>query len=472
MNGNDATQIDGTWSDFRNYAYLSVIIYVGVFLHALNIFITATTIPSIVREIGGGELINWVTAVYILMTIVTSAVGPGLMKTLGLKPTLLLGGLTFALGGALCAASNTMTLFLAGRLFQGIGAGTLLVVSYFLIGTSIPDRLRAKAFAIVGCVFSIAMLVGPSVGGLLTAVASWRFAYLSMVVLSLAHLGGIGIIRTPLGNPDTYTARPGGIPLLGYVVGVICCVSLVLLANRIDDLLPGVLIATSALIALYFLVAVYRRERFGVLHPKILCFGNEIGLASWILFLLSASTYSFSIYGSLLSQNILGLSVTASGYLVGANALSMTTGEVVIASMSKQRRQSLLTFSQVLILLGLCAVGYSLRDASLELTLLSVVVAGFGCGFSWTAVSELIGQSADGQAGLNAASSIPSIQMLGVAVGSALYGMIASSFEFDENSSAMLAKEFSFWVHVLPAAIVCLAIVFAMRIAVQRAYTR
>lgn len=63
MNGNDATQIDGTWSDFRNYAYLSVIIYVGVFLHALNIFITATTIPSIVREIGGGELINWVTAV-------------------------------------------------------------------------------------------------------------------------------------------------------------------------------------------------------------------------------------------------------------------------------------------------------------------------------------------------------------------------------------------------------------------------
>ena len=53
---------------------------------------------------------------------------------------------------------------------------------------------------------------------------------------------------------------------------------------------------------------------------------------------------------------------------------------------------------------------------------------------------------------------------------------VAQLMEIDrlvyENSSAMLAKEFSFWVHVLPAAIVCLAIVFAMRIAVQRAYTR
>lgn len=472
MSGGESTQLDGAWHEFCDYARLCVVIYVGVFLHALNIFITSTTIPSITRQIGGGELINWVTTIYILMTVATSLVGPSLTRAAGVKKTLIPGALIFAFGSALCGVADTIYPFLAGRLFQGIGAGTLLVVAYSLIGGSLPERLRIKAFAMVGFVFSTAMLVGPSIGGLFAEFASWRFAFAFMAVASLIFLAVISISRAPLEEPKTGVADLGLFQLCLFVVGVICCISVVLLTNQIDDLLVGVSIATTALAALYFLIAIYRHERFGFLHPEILRLNGRVGLASWILFLLCVSMYSFSIYGAMLLQNIFSLSVTVAGYLVGGYALATTVGEVVIASVPKRHRGVLLICAQFLVLAGLCATGVFLREALLGWVLFSVAIAGLGCGLSLTGVSELIGQTTQNNKGRGASSSIPSIQMIGSAVGSALYGIIAGGFNFDENSSAELSREFALWVHVLPASVVFLAVYFALCVSTPGPQTR
>src|SRR6516165_7563950 len=42
----------------------------GVLLHSMNVLITATLLPSIVADIGGGKLMSWPTTAFVASSIV------------------------------------------------------------------------------------------------------------------------------------------------------------------------------------------------------------------------------------------------------------------------------------------------------------------------------------------------------------------------------------------------------------------
>jgi MFS family permease len=56
----------------RNAAY-SVILAGGVTLHAINIYIVTTILPSVVRDIGGLEYYAWSTTLFVVASILGSA---------------------------------------------------------------------------------------------------------------------------------------------------------------------------------------------------------------------------------------------------------------------------------------------------------------------------------------------------------------------------------------------------------------
>ena len=59
------------WTDpFKNgLALYTVMLNVGIGLHALDVFIIATVMPRVVRDLGGAEYYTWATMLYMVAQV-------------------------------------------------------------------------------------------------------------------------------------------------------------------------------------------------------------------------------------------------------------------------------------------------------------------------------------------------------------------------------------------------------------------
>ena len=103
MNDGSETQPDnGTgWADmFRGIrGVYTILLNVGIGVHAIDIFVITTVMPAVVAEIGGVEFYTWTTMLYMVGTIVGAASGRYVRSVLGRRKGYVAGGLIFPGGG-------------------------------------------------------------------------------------------------------------------------------------------------------------------------------------------------------------------------------------------------------------------------------------------------------------------------------------------------------------------------------------
>ncbi|SUC46125.1 Probable multidrug-efflux transporter Rv1634/MT1670 [Providencia stuartii] len=75
----------------------------GICLHAINVYITITTLPSVVRDIGGINFYAWNTTLFILSSIILSALTSRILNYFGPKKSYGLATLIFLVGSVICA---------------------------------------------------------------------------------------------------------------------------------------------------------------------------------------------------------------------------------------------------------------------------------------------------------------------------------------------------------------------------------
>ena len=155
----------------------SAVVGGGMILHALNTFIVATILPSVVRDIGGLRYFAWSTVLYVVASLLGGAVCARLLQRIGARGAyrLALGG--FAAGVVACALAPSMPVLLAGRFVQGLGAGTLSALSFTMVRTLFPSRLWPRALSVVSVAWGVATLLGPAVGGVFAQYGVWRAAF-------------------------------------------------------------------------------------------------------------------------------------------------------------------------------------------------------------------------------------------------------------------------------------------------------
>ena len=153
-------------------ALISIMLTGGVAIHALSLRVVSTVLPSVVSEIGGLRFFAWSTTVAIVSAIWGAAFAAALARSRGLRHAYRISLTLFAAGSIGCAAAPDMTVFLAGRLFQGLGGGLLTALAYTTIRRVFPENLRTRAIVIVSGIWGAAALSGPLFGGLL---ADWGF---------------------------------------------------------------------------------------------------------------------------------------------------------------------------------------------------------------------------------------------------------------------------------------------------------
>jgi DHA1 family bicyclomycin/chloramphenicol resistance-like MFS transporter len=102
--------------------------------------------------------------------------GP-LCDRLGRKPTLLIGCVVFTIGAFGCAIAPSINTLVFCRFLQGIGAAAGPVISFAIVRDLFVGFAARKRFAYVGVVATLAPIVAPTLGGLISSWAGWRAVF-------------------------------------------------------------------------------------------------------------------------------------------------------------------------------------------------------------------------------------------------------------------------------------------------------
>lgn len=412
----------------------------GMIIHAVNVFIVTTILPSIVHEIGGLRYFAWSTTLYVVASLLGGANCARTMRRLGVRVTYRWALGCFALGCLLCAMAPSMAGLLAGRFVQGLGAGTLSALSFSLVRILFPQHLWSRAFSVVSLAWGVATLSGPAIGGIFAQYDAWRAAFwmlfaLAPCLLLLVEIALPGDVQRPAGPPAP-----------------VALVSLLLLAASALAVSAGSMARDPWLntlglaVAIGGLVVFTRREASG--RARVLPFGacdprTPLGAVylGMILLLIGVNSEIFVPY---FLQSRHGLSPLHAGYLSAMMSAGWSIGS--LASSGNVRIGPVLRAGPLSMAAGL-AILFALMPQQDESGLmiaalgLGLAAMGGGIGMCWPHLGTAVFTHAPHAERDLASASITTIIMVGNAFGSALGGMVtnmAGMAEAPERASAWL----------------------------------
>ena len=158
-------------------------------LVAIDATIIATAVPSIVDNVGGFAEFPWLFSIYLLAQAVTVPVYGKLSDLFGRKPIMLFGIGIFLLGSITCGFAWSMWSLIAFRVLQGLGAGAVLPTSFTIVGDIYTLEERAKVQGYLAGVWAFCSVAGPTLGGLFSEYATWRWIFFINIPLCLLAMG-------------------------------------------------------------------------------------------------------------------------------------------------------------------------------------------------------------------------------------------------------------------------------------------
>jgi multidrug resistance protein len=203
--------VDSVPAAHRGQILAALMVATGI--AALDATIVATAVPSIVADVGGFSSFPWVFSIYLLTQAVTVPIYGRLSDLFGRKPILFTGISIFLAGSVLSGSAWSMTTLIAFRGLQGLGAGAIVPITSTIIGDLYSVEERGKAQGYISGVWGIASVLGPTLGGLFSEYASWRWIFFVNIPVGVAAL-----VMLQLHLHERVERRPHRIDFEGAVV--------------------------------------------------------------------------------------------------------------------------------------------------------------------------------------------------------------------------------------------------------------
>jgi EmrB/QacA subfamily drug resistance transporter len=384
---------------------------VTLLLEALDQTVVGTAMPRIIGTLHGFDRYTWTVTAYLLGSTIMLPIAGTLSDLFGRKPFLLGGGAIFLVGSLFCGAAQSIDQLIAFRALQGLGAGIGISLVFASVSDIFPPEDRARWQGILGSVYGISSVIGPTLGGWLaeygplvpmfvTDGTRWRWVFFVNLPLGILALSAL-LLSYPSdrsvgrhGNGQTMAAR---IDLAGSVLIAAATLSLLIGLTWAGEgsrswRAPQVQVMLGLAVFLaVLLILVERRARNPVLSLDLFR-GRVFAANAALTFFLWMTLFGMAFYVPLFLQGVLRVSPTTAGLVMTPFSLSIVLGNalagVVIARL--RRYQAVAAMGVGCMTGGLALLSQMAPGIALVSVALFVVVAGFGMGILFTATAVVV----------------------------------------------------------------------------------
>ncbi|GAB3340687.1 MFS transporter [Larkinella ripae] len=190
----------------------------GTFMSTLDSSIVNIALPTIRRELGAGDSVEWIVLCYLLTTTSTLLIMGKLSDWVGRRQLYITGFCVFVLGSLLCGLAWNLWSLVGFRVVQGLGASMIYAVGPAIIGDTFAPQERGQAMGFMGSVVAAGSSAGPVIGGLLLGKFGW-----SSIFFVNVPIGVLAIWRAWTILPDSPKVPGQRFDLVGaglFLVGV------------------------------------------------------------------------------------------------------------------------------------------------------------------------------------------------------------------------------------------------------------
>ncbi len=291
----------------------------------LDVTIVNVALPEIGKSFGSHiSMLQWVVDAYAVAFAVFMLSAGGMGDLLGARRLFQLGLLVFTLASAGCGLAWSAFALVAFRTVQGMGSAIMIPSSLSILNQSFADDndKRAHAVALWTAAGSVAIAVGPVLGGLLIHLASWRWIF--FVNLPIGALGLIFSFRLQ----ESGKSEQQGIDIAGQLLWMLALTGLI--AGIIEwrgASIPRAFIYGGLVMSIFALVLFLVREKraSSPILPLDLFKSRNFNLLIGLGMMLNGSFYGLVFVLSLYLQSVLHYS----GLQAGLAFLPLTGGLLI-----------------------------------------------------------------------------------------------------------------------------------------------
>ena len=425
INPNDLT----TASRKRTFVIIGLML--GLFFSSLDQTVVGTAMPTIIGQLGGIDMLTWITTAYLLTSTTVVPIAGKLADLFGRRGIYLIGMATFILGSALCGMADSMTKLAIFRAIQGLGGGMLMPLSLTIIGDLTSGTSRAKFQGLFMAVFGLSSVLGPQLGGWIVDYWSWQWIF----YINLPF-GIVAAIFISIGLKNAHEKKEVTIDWAGIITLVIGIVSLLLalsFGGKEYDWNSGQIIGlfAAAVVFLIAFVFVERKAKDPVISMSL--FSHRLfSIVNLIGFLMSLGMFGAIMFIPLFMQGVVGMSATKAAYVMTPMMLGMMATSIIGSRLLfKIGLRWVLLGGLVVMIYGF----FRFMNLGLDTTQLEgsidMVVMGIGMGLIMPSLSIAVQEAFPAEIRGTVTSATTFFRSIGGTVGVALLGAVFNNKSID-----------------------------------------
>ncbi|MEY8191595.1 MFS transporter [Peribacillus simplex] len=365
--------------------------------------------------------VTLVVTIYLIVMAVTQPIAGKLGDIYGNRKIYIIGILLFLAASIGCGLALNIGMLVAFRSLQAIGGGLLIPNVVALIRQTVSRERLPGVLGFFGLGMGLGAAVGPLIGSLLIAVASWKAIFLVNVPFLLGALAG-GLFLLPK-LQKKHSRQP--LDIIGSIYLAVTITLLITLTHAESTAMYIVLGMGSLL----FLGLFIRKER-SVPSPII-----DFSLFKSPIFVnanLSVLINNFTMYAILLVMPLImttkmDISASVSGVMLSLFSISMAISNMIGGQLNrKYPSEKVIFLSFVITVLTNLLFLFVIQFQSILYLAVTLIVNGLAIGLGLTSMQVASLEAVEESASGSASGIFSTFRYFGSIISSTLIGIIAN----------------------------------------------
>ena len=154
------------------------VILIGILMSVLDTSIVNIALPTLASQMNATASQSiWVINAYQLGAVILLLPLAACGEILGYRRVYLCGMAVFSLASVLCILAPSLSVLIAGRGLQGMGAAGIMSMNAALVRHTYPHRTMGRALGLNAFVIGVSAAAAPTVAAGILSIASWRWLF-------------------------------------------------------------------------------------------------------------------------------------------------------------------------------------------------------------------------------------------------------------------------------------------------------